>query len=330
MASTSGSSNTRLARGVLASLSLSLLACWFWSSPTLAAHAQEVTTTIEPPTTVVATTVTTAAPPTTAPPVTTAAPTTVKASTTTAKAAPTSTPTTVAGKATIPTVIAPVISEAPTSSTSSTETTIGATTSTVQSALLVAGPNDTSVKGEGSSDDGLTPATKLRLIVAGLVAVAVLISILTVAYWRHTRPYEWEEWDDEDDDAAATFAASGATAGGARVAAAEPVVMAPVVPPLIPADLFAPRGEVSSVDEPTAAFEPPGMVATSSPIITSSLPIVTLEDIERSTPSGATDAVASPAVGEPSADAPVPDAEPAPVPEAAPVSEASLDTTSET
>jgi hypothetical protein len=138
-----------------------------------------------------------------------------------------------------------------------------------------------------------------------LIAVAIAIAVLTVAYWRHTRPYVWEQYEepvdgaerDEPTQSIAAASGSGAPvtaaasaapaegegegrrngaggAGGADgVEGTSPAVTpstGPVVPSLIPADVLAPT-----------------------------LSIVTLEDLERSGPTAGDDGSSGAANGDP-------------------------------
>lgn len=81
--------------------------------------------------------------------------------------------------------------------------------------LLVPGPtspptteaadDDTTAAGAG----GMTYEDRVRLIVWGLVAIAVVVAVLTFFYWRHTRPGVATGRDDPDagpDDHAPTVA----------------------------------------------------------------------------------------------------------------------------
>ncbi len=144
--------------------------------------------------------------------------------------------------------------------------------------LLVAGPNDTTPRKDGStsSDDKLSPATKLKAIIGGLIGLAVIVLLLTIGYARHTRPDDWEYWEDEDDIDEDDDGGS----GGATVAAPEvPLLTAPIVAAgSAPATTSTPS---TSVDEPTQAFQPPGTKAAPITLGTESLAIVTLEDLTR-------------------------------------------------
>lgn len=125
---------------------------------------------------------------------TTAAPTT---------AAPTTAPTTAAP--TVPPTAAPTTrgptqtTRAPaTTTTESTTTTEGPSTTTTResttTAPAVLAPDTTTTVAErerSNPSGGMSTPTKLGLIVGGLVGVGALISALTVAYWRHTRPVHY-------------------------------------------------------------------------------------------------------------------------------------------
>jgi uncharacterized membrane protein YgcG len=144
----------------------------------------------------------------------------------------TAAPTTVAPTSVRPTTAPSTTRPQSTSSSSTTSTTEreAETTTTVKAALLVPGPNDTSPQGDGTgTDDGLSSATKLRLIVAGLVVIALVILALTVMYWRHTRPWD-DEWDETErpdgqgapGDGAAPDRVPAAVAGAAGATAEDP------------------------------------------------------------------------------------------------------------
>lgn len=130
---------------------------------------------------------TTTAPPTTAPPTTvptTETPTTVP---TTEAPPPTAPPTTSGGGG--GTVRPAVSSSVPT-------TEAPTTTATTEPATVVApAPGAVTVPDvadaapvDEPSGPWLTPDTQLRLAVGGLMALALVMVVLTVAYWRHTRP----------------------------------------------------------------------------------------------------------------------------------------------
>lgn len=136
------------------------------------------------------TTPTTEAPPTTAPPTTlpptTEAPTTLPP--TTEAPQPTAPPTTSGGggggtvRPTVPTTVA-------TTEPPSTETTTPRSTVVAPAPGAVTVPEEAPAPADsGPSGPWLSPDTQLRVAVGGLVALAVVMVVLTAAYWRHTRP----------------------------------------------------------------------------------------------------------------------------------------------
>lgn len=136
------------------------------------------------------TTPTTETPPTTAPPTTlpptTEAPTTLPP--TTEAPQPTAPPTTSGGggggtvRPTVPTTVA-------TTEPPSTETTTPRSTVVAPVPGAVTVPEEAPAPAEdGPSGPWLSPDTQLRIAVGGLVALAVVMLVLTAAYWRHTRP----------------------------------------------------------------------------------------------------------------------------------------------
>lgn len=267
-----------------------------------AAPAQVTTTT--PATATTQKPVVTTSPTTVAKPATTAAPTTKATSPPTTASRPA---TTAAPRASTTVGPAPTTARTPTtaaaaatpSTTAETSMAPSPTTTELAAVLLVAGPNDTTPSSGTKASEVLTPATKLKLVVGGLLALAILILVLTFAYWRHTRPYDWDDEWDEDGAANPSDVASPPAVDSPAVAVPESA--APVVPTLIPVGLAAsvvrPRlsdeeragnaapqmnAPRSTVDEPTAAFEPLGTGAVLGPVLEPApLPIVTLEDLQR-------------------------------------------------
>lgn len=142
--------------------------------------------TVTAPTTVPSTTATTAAPPTTeAPPVTEAPPTTVA---TTVGGPVSPTPTRPSQATTVPpsTVAEPddeaEVEEETTPEEAETTTTQAGPASPVS---LAPEPEPEEVsKDEG----GIGYQTRMNLIIGALLSVAAVVSVLTVVYWRHTRP----------------------------------------------------------------------------------------------------------------------------------------------
>jgi len=168
------------------------------------------------------------------------------------------------------------------SSASTTSSPDVATTTSAVPSLLVAGPNDTTPRKDGSTgtDQKLSPATKLKAIIGGLILLAVLVLLLTIGYARHTRPDDWEYWDEDDDG-------EGPDPATTSAAPSVPLLTAPVAAVAAGAALGAAAGPnesartATSVDEPTQAFQPPGTRAAPITLGTDSLPIVTLEDLTR-------------------------------------------------
>lgn len=135
--------------------------------------------------------------PTTPEPTTTAPPTTVPTTVPTTEA-PTTVPTTEAPAPTAPPTtsgggggpIRPAVSssvtttEAPTTTSTTESPTVVAPT---PGAVTVPSPADAEAVDEPSGP-WLTPDVQLRIAVGGLIALALVMVVLTVAYWRHTRP----------------------------------------------------------------------------------------------------------------------------------------------
>jgi hypothetical protein len=86
-----------------------------------------------------------------------------------------------------PSPSAPRPLSAPSSPSSSS---VAVPTTNLNPKLLVSGPTDPAPAGPSTGDTKLSSSAKLKLIVGGLVAVALIIAALTVGYWRHTRPDE--------------------------------------------------------------------------------------------------------------------------------------------
>jgi hypothetical protein len=212
------------------------------------------TTTTNPPTTTTTsrptTTTTRPATTTTRPPSTT---TTTRPASTTSTTLPRSTTTAQAPAAT---------------STTAVPTTVPTTTTTSIAQLQVPG---TGAVAEEAPDPGLSTETQLALVVGGLVGVGVTIAVLTILYWRHTRPVDVAP---ALDDLLAVVSVSGEPDGGRRTAVG-PTVGPEEVPATTPGSgpgagvVTSGRGissaEVAPVDE-AAAPE-------------SAEPIVTLEDL---------------------------------------------------
>jgi len=247
----------------------SLLVVALTGAVSMGSAAAQVDPPPDPTTTAVATT---AAPSTTTPTpvvVTTVAPapTVAPTITTTQRPVVTTVPTT--------TVSAAAGIQVPTTTTSPPSSTTSSTAaSTTTAGLLVESEETVTSEPVAESADELLGSTdKLRLVVAALIAIAVVVAVLTVVYWRRTRPYEWEEWDEGEEEAeAGRPAPDGAVTG---MAATVPVARAvrpdhlaestavggapaarpamPVVPSLIDPDLRARLGSSSS---PTGDQDP--------------------------------------------------------------------------
>ncbi len=79
---------------------------------------------------------------------------------------------------------------APTTTTTAptTTTSTASTTTTTAAGAAVAPPGFTDPNAEGGSGGGWPTGTKIRLVVGGLLGVAVALSGMAWAYWRRTRP----------------------------------------------------------------------------------------------------------------------------------------------
>ena len=231
-----------------AAVSASPVAAQVDPEPTTTAVPTTVAPTTLAPTTVPPTTFAPSVPPTTfattqAPVVTTAAPTTV--STSSVITQPTSTASTVASSTT-----------ASTTSTSSTDGVLVDVSETIEAEPVV-------------ESEGITSTTKLRLVVAALVTIAVVVAVLTFLYWRKTRPYEWEEWEDDADEPDAgpppTVAPVARTAVIPAVGEPDPApaaaTVAPVVPSLIDPALRARVETPTPITRAAAADETQAMPA---------------------------------------------------------------------
>lgn len=248
------------------------------------AHAQvDPTTTVSMPVTV-----TVAPAPSSSVPVTTARPVVTTAAPVTTSRPPTTVATTsrqVVTTAAPTTRAAPTTAAPPTSAPAPTSTVALVSTTTINSPLLVAGPNDTRPRGEAGSTETLTPGTKLKVIIGGLLLLALVVLLLTIGYARHTRPDEWEYWDEDEEEVDASDDAD----TGPPPATKQVVNTGPVVPSLVPAGLAGlsrPRPDEtatspSSVDEPTQAFQPPGTISRPVGLEPTPLPIVTLDDLTK-------------------------------------------------
>jgi len=115
-----------------------------------------------------------------------------------------------------------------------------------------------------SGRGGLSSGQKLQLIIAGLLAVGVAVGLLTVLYWRRTRPTSTtiglEALTELEDTANADVPVVVAPVVVAPVVVA-PVVVAPVPAPVVPT-------ASGPVVVAPVEIEPAG------------LEIVTLEDLE--------------------------------------------------
>jgi hypothetical protein len=126
-----------------------------------------------------------------------------------------------------------------------------------------------------TGDDGgggwLTANTTVRLVSGGLVALAVLVTVLTVAYWRHTRPragsaagpvlppFAWEDEPEMVNDGVS--GAGDAPVGDDDAAEADPVADADDVghaPPVVEAPPASGIVTVEDLQGPGAAAGDPG------------------------------------------------------------------------
>lgn len=131
------------------------------------------------------------APPTTQSPPTTETPTTLAPTTVPPEPEPTVPPTVAPTVApTVPPTFAPATTVPPTTSTVVTDDSVVADDRTVVDAPGVVGPGPVADDGgdDGPGGPWLSATTRVRLAVAGLGGLAVLVSVLTLLYWRHTRP----------------------------------------------------------------------------------------------------------------------------------------------
>ncbi len=166
--------------------------------------------------------------------------------------------------------------EPTTSSTFATTSSAPTTTQTTQPQIIVP---TTAVPAAGGGGGGLSTDAKLALVVGGLVAVGAAIGVLTVLYWRHTRPVRPHAVEPVAGDVGTATeelrAVSPLAVGaGARVAAGgvvdgppgrEPPTEAAVVGPVAPPPT-APRVHAAPPRPVDATEAPP-------------LEIVTLEDL---------------------------------------------------
>ena len=210
---------------------------------------------------------TTTAPPTTSPPTTvptTETPTTVP---TTEAPAPTAPPTTSGGGG-------GTVGPAVTSSVTTTEAPT--TTATTESPTVVApAPGAVTVPDIADSDAAaepsgpwLTPDTQLRIAVGGLVALALVMVVLTIAYWRHTRPQPPRPLVGLDDDAVTDLTATDLIADPAvDLASTDPDVALAQRPVRAAApDGAVPTSVVGFSAAPPSALPPPRLGGSSSPV----------------------------------------------------------------
>jgi hypothetical protein len=129
--------------------------------------------------------------PTTQAPPTTETPTTLAPTTVPPDPEPTVPPTVAPTVApTVPPTFAPTTVPPPTTSAVPTDDSVVADDRTVVDAPGVLGPAPVTddVDDDGLGGPWLSATARVRLAVAGLGGLAVLVSVLTLLYWRHTRP----------------------------------------------------------------------------------------------------------------------------------------------
>lgn len=143
--------------------------------------------------------------PTTEPTTTTTdAPTTTSTSVTTTTSRPSSTTTTARPRPSSTTTT--VVRSSTTSSSSTTTEAPAPAPTTIAPAQVPGLPTTTTTRAPGQpAASGLSSSAKLRLVIAGLVLVALAFVVLTVLYWRHTSPASpGDDGTDETDDSDAT------------------------------------------------------------------------------------------------------------------------------
>ncbi len=207
-------------------------------------------------------------------PTTTAPPTTI----------PTTAPTTEV-PTTVPTTEAPAPTAPPTTSgggggtvrpaTSTTVATTEAptTTATTEAPTVVAPtPGAVTVPDAAGSDPAdepagpwLTPDTQLRIAVGGLLGLALVMVVLTVAYWRHTRPRTPIPLIRLDGDDVIDTSATGAIAEPPADAAADPGAAMVERPAATAGDGSVPSPLVGFSAAPPSALPPPNIGRPSTP-----------------------------------------------------------------
>ena len=112
------------------------------------------------------------------------------------------------------------------------------------------------------ADDGLAASTKVWIIIAGLVAVALLVLLLTIFYWKRTKPSavaarsgRGAPDDDVDDPAAPDGAARDETGNGAETTTAAAATGAGDVDTIV--DTPRPVGDEPPIDPQRSVFAPP-------------------------------------------------------------------------
>ncbi len=167
---------------------------------------------------------------------------------------------------------------APTTTTTAptTTTSTASTTTTTAAGAAVAPPGFTDPNAEGGSGGGWPTGTKIRLVIGGLLGVAVALSGMAWAYWRRTRP-------------------TAVPAGGAAAVTAEAHDSAPVTGPL---PIVGPVGPYART--PEAVEAPVDDAGPASPAPTSPAPTSEVEPAPENKPAPENE--------------PAPDNEPAPAP----------------
>lgn len=194
------------------------------TSTTTSSVESTTTSSVEPTTT------------TTAPPVTTT--TAPRVTTTTARVTTTST-----------------AEETTTTTVEETTTTTAAPTTTTEAPTIIT-PSTADVASAGGG--GLSTSAKLAVVIGGLLAVAAAITVLTILYWRHTRPAGVALADGDEIARVGLADAHEPTGATAAVAAAvvpssgvaDPQASAPTEPiPVVPA-VSPVGGTTSAADNP--------------------------------------------------------------------------------
>jgi hypothetical protein len=136
--------------------------------------------------------------------------------------------------------------------------------------------SSTTVPATGATgDDGLAASTKVWIIIGGLVGVALLVLLLTILYWRRTKPSAVAARqaaktgrgdaveESEDDGAAPVPGPAEAVEASEPVAAAPSPAAQPAAPTSVPtgagpgSETPRPVGDDPPVDPRRSVFAPP-------------------------------------------------------------------------